>query len=131
LDEYGQLAVITDMPTEHLVAIAGTAFIFLGAALMARSVLRGRAACRDFARLLPEDYAAHDSPLAGFFLNPRNTAYAIFLQRRSFEQLPERRLVLRFREIQQQDARVMTFIFAGFGALGIAWLWIEVFSGGG
>ena len=118
--------MFADMAPQHLVAITGTAFLLLGALLMVRSVLRGRAACQEFARLLPAEYAAHGSPLPGLFLSARNNAYSIFLFQRRFEQLPERRLVQRFRDIHRQDVTVLTFVFAGFGALGIAWLWLEV-----
>ena len=120
--------MFANLPPEHVVAIIGTAFIVVGAVLLIRSVLRGREACREFAQLLPEEYAAHNSPMPGYTLGPRNNAYSIFIFQRRFEQLSRRSLAERFRELYREDVRLLVFIFAGFGALGIAWLWLEVLS---
>ena len=122
--------MFTDLPPEHVVAITGSAFILVAAVLLVRSVLRGREACREFARLLPAEYDDHNSPLPGFTLGPRNNAYSVFIFQRKFEQLSQRRLVEGFRELHRQDVRLLALIFAGFGALGIAWLWFEVLAGG-
>ncbi len=122
--------MFTDLPPQHVVAITGSAFIVVAAVLLLQSVFRGREACRDFARLLPEEYAGHNSPMPGFTLGPRNNAYSVFIFQRKFEQLSERRLVERFRELHRQDVRLLTLIFAGFGALGVAWVWLEVLGGG-
>lgn len=121
--------MFVDMAPQHVVAITGSAFFLVGAVLLVRSVLRGRKVCQEFARLLPAEYANHNSPLPGFTLSPRNNAYSIFIFQRKFEQLSQRRLVQRFAELHREDVRLMVFIFAGFGALGVAWVWFEVLGG--
>lgn len=113
------------MSPEHQVGIVGTALLAVAVLLMVRSVLRGRAACREFERRLPREYAAHDSPRPSLFLSPRNTAYTLFLFQRRFESLSERALVKRFDDIYRQDTALLKFIFVGFSLLGIAWLWLE------
>lgn len=117
------------MAPEHVVAITGSAFFLVGAVLLVRSVVQGRAACREFARLLPTEYADHRSPMPGFSLSARNNAYSIFIFQRKYQQLSQRWLVQRFAELHRQDVTLLVFIFAGFGALGVAWLWFEVFGG--
>lgn len=120
--------MFTNLAPEHVVAITGSAFILVGAVLLVRSVLKGREVCREFACALPEEYAAHNAPMPGFTLGPRNNAYSVFIFQRRFEQLSRHGLVERFRELHREDVRLLAFIFAGFGALGIAWLWLEVLS---
>lgn len=121
--------MLTGIAPEHVVAITGSAFFLVGAVLLVRSVLAGRRACHEFARLLPAEYAAHNSPMPGFTLSSRNNAYSIFIFQRKYEQLSQRRLVQRFAELHRQDVTLLVFIFAGFSALGVAWLWFEVFAG--
>lgn len=120
--------LFADMAPEHVVAITGLAFFLVGALLLVRSVVRGRSACREFARLLPAEYADHNSPMPGFTLNQRNNAYSIFIFQRKYEQLSQRRLAQLFAELYRQDVRLLLFIFLGFSALGVAWLWFEVFG---
>ena len=121
--------MFADLAPEHVVAITGLAFVLAGAVLLVRSVLQGREACREFARLLPAEYVDHNSPMPGFTLSPRNNAYSIFIFQRKYEQLSQHRLVQRFGELYRQDVRLLLFIFLGFGALGVAWLWFEVLGG--
>lgn len=119
------------MQVQHQVAIVGSALLVLGAVMLIRSVLRGRAACRDFEHSLPGEYLAHDSPMPGWFITARNNAYSLFLFRRQFETLSEPRLVALFEDIYRQDTMLMRFIFIGFGLLGVAFVAIEIFGWGG
>ena len=119
------------MQVQHQVAIVGSALLVLGTVMLIRSVLRGRAACRDFESCLPGEYVAHDSPLPGLFLSPRNNAYSVFLFQRRFEKLSEPRLVTLFDDIYRQDTTLLRFIFGGFSLLGVAFVAIEITGWGG
>ena len=115
------------MAPEELIVICGLLFLAVGGLLMALRISRGRELCDEFARRLPEQYRAHKQPRPAFFYTARSAAYSAFVLQCRFRQLPDPDLVSQFEAVRAQEIKTLTFAFAGFAALGLAYVWIEVF----
>ena len=113
------------MKPEHAVAVGGLCFIVIGGLLLAASVYRGRKLCRLFAERMPQKYAELGSPLPGFFHSARRTAYFQFIMRRKFEGLGDPQLAESFSGLHRFEIRQLVFLAVGFGALGVAYLWLH------
>lgn len=113
------------MKPEHAVAVGGLCFLGIGGLLFAASVYRGNKLCRLLAERMPQKYAELGSPRPGYFHSARRTAYFQFIMRRKFEDLGDLQLIESFSRLYRWEVRQLIFLVAGFGALGVAYLWIH------
>ncbi len=113
------------MKPEHAVAVGGLCFLVIGGLLLAGSVYQGRKLCRLLAESMPQQYAELGSPLPGYFHSARRTAYFRFIMRRKFEGLADPQLVESFSRLHRWEVRQLVFLVTGFGALGVAYLWLH------
>ena len=118
------------MPPTHAIALGGLLFLLAGGVQLLYSIQRGRRLCKRFAQRHPQEYAAHNSPWPGLFNSPRRIAYYEFVLQKKFEQLTDRQLTRDFEDMRKREVRELVFILSGFGALGIAYVWIEWLGGG-
>jgi hypothetical protein len=118
------------MVLEEITVIFGLLFLVVGGLLMARRISRGRELCDEFARRLPTEYRDHKRPRPAFFYNARSAAYSAFVLQCKFRQLPDPDLVAQFEAVRMQEIKTLTFAFFGFAALGLAYVWIEIFGRG-
>ena len=115
---------------EHWVALFGLLFLVAGGLHVTASVMRGRTLCERFSRRHPEEYQACKSPWPGYFYSERRMAYAEFIMQKKFEQLTDRRLARDFQSLHVRETRELILILAGFGAVGVAYIWFEWLGGG-
>lgn len=113
------------MKPEHAVAAGGLCFLVIGGLLLAVSVYRGRKLCRVLAERMPLKYAELGSPLPGYFHSARRAAYFQFIMRRKFEELGDPQLAESFSRLHRFEVRQLVFLTLGFGALGVAYLWLH------
>lgn len=118
------------MTLEEFTVIFGMLFLAAGGLLMARRIYLGRALCDEFERRLPTEYLAHKEPRPAFFYSARSAAYSAFVLQCKFRQLSDPYLVARFEAVRTQEIRTLTFVFCGFAALGLAYLWMEILGRG-
>lgn len=97
----------------------------IGGLLLAISVYRGRKLCRVLAERMPLKYAELGSPLPGYFHSARRAAYFQFIMRRKFEGLEDLQLAESFSHLHRFEVRQLIFLAIGFGALGVAYLWLH------
>jgi hypothetical protein len=119
------------VPVEHAVAIAGLVFMVVVFVLMSWTIRRGREVCREMAERLPDEYEAYGSPMPGYLAGPRRNAYMKFVMQRTYEELSDPHLPTEFAKLRDHEARQLWLMLAGFGVLGLAWVWLELLGGDG
>lgn len=119
-----------DGPARDLVVVAFLVFLGVGGVLLASSVRRGRTLCDELARRHPAEYERLGRPRPGYFDSARRNAYLRFVLQRGFAALEDPVLVEAFARLRRSELRQLVFLLAGFGALGLAALGLELTGGG-
>ena len=107
------------MELEKAAGLVALAWLVGSLILIARSVREGRSLADSFATRHPQLYESLGRPRPGYFDSVQRTRFARFVARREFENLADPVLAEQFEQHRKSEARLLIFMLASLGAVGL------------
>lgn len=108
------------MRIEHMIGVAGSAFISVSALVMLVALRRGKRLCRELRDRYPQEFAALGSPMPALLNSPTVTAYYRFLIRGDWSRVSDMDLRRRFGKLRRFERALLTFVCTGLVVFAIA-----------
>jgi hypothetical protein len=112
------------MRTEHIIGLAGSAFIAISALVMLAVLRRGRNLCRELLERFPREYDALGSPAPALLNSPSVTAYYRFILGSGWSRVPDEGLRQRFLRLRRIEYAQLVFVCAGLAAFAVSLLYV-------